>query len=64
MDNPMVGGQDIPYKGYVIAVHDFFYNSLYRVDADDGTGQYDRIVYEGTSVEDCKAWIDAQEGKE
>lgn len=51
-------GEDIPYKGYVIGTQFWTDGPIYRVYSADYEGLYCIIQYEGSSVEDCKNWID------
>ena len=51
-------GEDIEYKGYVIGTNYWSDGPIYRVYSADAEGTFCLIEYEGTSVEDCKRWID------
>lgn len=58
-----LGGDDIPYKGFMIVIHGFSNGVvLFRVNAEyKGDGEFTRIMYEGKSIEDCKTWIDTHQ---
>lgn len=58
-DNEFIGHmEDIPYKGYVIGGHYWTDGPIHRVYSADRCGEFVIIEYEGTSVEDCKRWVD------
>ena len=59
-DNEFIGHMDdMPYKGYVIGGHYWTDGPIYRVYSNGGHGDdFVYIEYEGTSVEDCKRWVD------